>query len=75
MRELLKRLRKQQDVFMLAETAKKAKLATNLHFESDTNATNDARMLLESSAAEPKTEKDCHDEADLLLTEIEQTPN
>ena len=75
MSESLKRLHNQQDAFVSAESAKKAKLATDPQSDSDTNATNDVRMLLESSTAESETAKDCHDEADLLLTEIEQTLN
>ena len=75
MSKSLKRLHKQQDVFMSAESPKKAKLATDPQSESDTYATNDVRMLLESSTAESKTAKDCQNEADLLLTEIEQTLN
>jgi hypothetical protein len=49
MSESLKRLLLQQDNSLApAESAKKAKLATESRSESDTNATADARMLLES---------------------------
>ena len=73
--ESLKRRHKQEDVFILAESAKKAEFGFDPQSESDTNATNDVRLLLESSNAESETAKDCHDEVDLLLTEIEQTLN
>jgi hypothetical protein len=72
----LKRLHQQQDNSLAsAESAKKAKLATESRSESDTNATADVRMLLESSTDEIGTDKGCSDEADLLFTEIEQSLN
>ena len=75
MSESLKRLYdKQQDhCLSSAESAKKAKLATERRSESDTNTTADVRLLLESSTEETGTNRGCSEQADLLLTEIEQS--
>ena len=75
MSESLKRLYdKQQDhCLSSAESAKKAKLATERRSESDTITTADVRLLLESSTEETGTNRGCSEQADLLLTEIEQS--
>ena len=56
-----------------AESAKKAKLATERRSESDTDTTADVRLLLEFSTEETGTSRGCSEQADLLLTEIEQS--
>jgi hypothetical protein len=72
MSESLKRLHQQQDSGLPSvESAKKAKLATASQSESDTTATTDVRMLLESSTDETGADTGCSDEAEVLLTEIE----
>jgi len=77
MSESLKRLHdKQQDhCLSSAESAKKAKLATERRSESDTDTTADVRLLLESSTEETGTNRGGSEQADLLLTEIEQSLN
>jgi hypothetical protein len=76
MSESLKRLHQQQDSSLPSvESAKKAKLATASQSESDTTATTDVRMLLESSTDETGADTGCSDEAEVLLTEIEQSLN
>ena len=74
MSESLKRLHNNQ-ILGSAESAKKAKLPTKPRSESDTDATTDVRMLLESSTDETGRDRDCSEQADLLLTEIEQSLN
>ena len=77
MSESLKRLHeKQQDSCLsTAESAKKPKLAYERRSESDTDTTADVRLLLESSTDETGTNKGCSEQADLLLTETEQSLN
>ena len=74
MSESLKRLHNNQ-ILGSAESAKKAKLATKPRSESVTDTTTDVRMLLESSTDETGRDRDCSEQADLLLTEIEQILN
>ena len=77
MSESLNRLHdKQQDHCLSStESAKKAKLTTERRSESDTDTTADVRLLLESSTEETVTNRGCSEQADLLLTEIEQSLN
>ena len=77
MSESLKHLHEKQQESCLgsAESAKKAKLAYERRSESDTDTTADVRLLLEYSTEETGMDKGCSEQADLLLTEIEQSLN